>query len=109
MAFSLPFVRRQQIVSGNAADIDVVNAFQQGWLANWQRKGWKTADGKPVENQDLWRLMVIVAGKHQVEFIKVPGHADCPENNRCDALARGEIQKLRKINPDLDPDAPHDE
>ena len=30
----------------------VVNAFQQGWLANWQRRGWKTSDGKPVENQD---------------------------------------------------------
>lgn len=79
----------------------VVNAFQQGWLANWQRKGWKTADGKPVENQDLWRLMAIVVKKHQVEFIKVPGHADCEENNRCDELARGEIQKLRKLNPDL--------
>ena len=71
----------------------VVNAFQQGWLANWQRKGWKTAD--------LWRLMAIVVKKHQVEFIKVPGHADCEENNRCDELARGEIQKLRKLNPDL--------
>ena len=79
----------------------VVNAFQQGWLANWQRKGWKTADGKPVENQDLWRLMANVDKKHQVEFIKVPGHADCEENNRCDELARGEIQKLRKLNPDL--------
>ena len=45
--------------------------------------------------------MAIVVKKHQVEFIKVPGHADCEENNRCDELARGEIQKLRKLNPDL--------
>ena len=83
----------------------VVNAFRQGWLANWQRRGWKTSDGKPVENQDLWRLMAIVVKKHEVEFIKVPGHADCEENNRCDALARAEIDKFRKINPDAAPQA----
>lgn len=79
----------------------VVNAFQQHWLDNWQRRGWKTSDGKPVENQDLWRLLLIVMRKHEVEFIKVPGHADCAENNRCDELARAEIQKITKINPDL--------
>ena len=80
----------------------VVNAFQQGWLNNWQKRGWKTSDGKPVENQDLWRLLLIVVRKHEVEFIKVPGHADCAENNRCDQLARAEIQKVTKINPDLE-------
>lgn len=80
----------------------VVNAFQQGWLNNWQKRGWKTSDGKPVENQDLWRLLLIVVKKHEVEFIKVPGHADCAENNRCDELARAEIQKVTKINPDLE-------
>jgi len=79
----------------------VVNAFKQGWLENWQRRGWKTSDGKPVENQDLWRLLQIVVRKHEVEFIKVPGHANCAENNRCDELARSEIQKFNKINPDI--------
>lgn len=79
----------------------VVNAFKQGWIDNWQKRGWKTSDGKPVENQDLWRLLLIVVRKHEVEFIKVPGHADCAENNRCDELARAEIQKVTKINPDL--------
>lgn len=48
-------------------------------------------------------LMAIVVKKHEVEFIKVPGHADCEENNRCDALARAEIDKFRKINPDAAP------
>ena len=37
----------------------LVNAFNEHWIDNWQKKGWKTADGKPVENQDLWRLMAI--------------------------------------------------
>ena len=70
-------------------------------VAGMDEAGRGPADGKEVENQDLWRLMAIVVGKHQVEFVKVPGHADCEENNRCDKLARAEIDKLRKFNPDL--------
>ena len=73
----------------------VVNAFKQGWIDNWQKRGWKTSDGKPVENQDLWRLLLIVVRKHEVEFIKVPGHANCAENNRCDELATGQIRAHR--------------
>ena len=98
---ALGALKERRYVRVHSDSTYVVNAFLQGWLANWQRKGWKTADGKPVENQDLWRLMAIVVKKHEVEFIKVPGHADCEENNRCDALARAEIQKLRQVNPDL--------
>lgn len=79
----------------------VVNAFTQGWLDNWQRKNWKNSEGKPVENQDLWRLLLIVVKRHRVEFIKVPGHADCEENNRCDAMARAEVEKLKSLNPDM--------
>lgn len=79
----------------------VVNAFEKGWLANWQRNGWKTAEGKPVENQDLWRLMAIIAGKHDIAFIKVPGHAACEGNNRCDQIAREEIKRLVALNPDI--------
>ena len=73
----------------------VVNAFQQGWLANWQRRGWKTSDGKPVENQDLWKLLLIHVRKHQVRFIKVKGHSDNQYNNRCDELAVAAYQKWK--------------
>lgn len=79
----------------------VVNAFEQNWLSAWQTKGWKTADGKPVENQDLWKLLLLVVKKHVVSFHKVKGHSDHPENNRCDALARDAIQQYLKTNPDL--------
>ena len=79
----------------------VVNAFEQHWIDNWQKKGWKTADGKPVENQDLWKLLLIVLRKHDASFHKVKGHSDHPENNRCDELARAAVQQFLKINPDL--------
>lgn len=74
----------------------VVDAFNKGWVDNWQKNGWKTADKKPVENQDLWRLLLLTMRKHQVAYQKVPGHADHPENNRCDELAKAEVQSLMK-------------
>lgn len=74
----------------------VVDAFNKRWIDGWQKNGWKTADKKPVENQDLWRLLLIVMRKHQVSYHKVPGHADHPENNRCDELAKQEVQFVMK-------------
>lgn len=86
----------------------LVNAFNQHWLENWQAKGWKTSEGKPVENQDLWRLLFLTIRKknHVVTFHKVKGHADHPENIRCDALARDAITQYLSRNPDLG-DAEH--
>ncbi len=69
----------------------LVNAFKQNWLTNWQRNGWRNAKKDPVENQDLWRELLNVAAAHEVEWIKVKGHADNPHNNRCDELARAAI------------------
>lgn len=57
------------------------------WVAGWQRNGWKTADKKPVKNQDLWvRLDELMAG-HEIRFHWVRGHSEHPENERCDVLA----------------------
>ena len=72
----------------------VVNAFNQGWIYNWLKKGWKTADGKSVKNQELWQELYALTKKHKVEFIKVKGHADNEFNNRCDELARNAIKEL---------------
>lgn len=86
----------------------LVNAFNDHWLDNWQKRGWKTSEGKPVENQDLWRLLLLTIQKkgHIVSFHKVKGHADHPENIRCDAMARDAIVQYLKRNPDLG-DAEH--
>nr|WP_245301962.1 ribonuclease HI [Symbiobacterium terraclitae] len=69
----------------------LINAFRQNWLENWQRNGWVNSRKEPVENQDLWRELLEAARPHEVEWIKVKGHADNAENNRCDELARAAI------------------
>ena len=85
----------------------VVNAFNQNWIESWQKRGWKTSDNKPVENQDLWRLLLITMRKHDVSFHKVPGHQDHAENNRCDELARSEVQNIIAQNAVMAPKAAH--
>lgn len=78
----------------------LVSAFNQGWLANWQRNGWRNAAGDPVSNPDLWQALLAAAKPHAIEWIKVKGHADNEQNNRCDKLAVAEIRKLRSGGTD---------
>lgn len=65
----------------------IVNTFKKGWIGNWLKKGWKKADKKPVENQDLWKEMLKALEPHEVTWTKVKGHADDERNNRVDQLA----------------------
>lgn len=76
----------------------LVNAFQKGWLDNWQMNGWMNSQKKPVENQDMWMAMLLAIKKykHDVTFVKVPGHADDVNNNRCDELARAAIRDAQQ-------------
>ena len=62
------------------------------WIHNWKRRGWLTADKKPVKNVDLWKKLDEAAGVHQVEWFWVKGHAGHPENERADALANRGIE-----------------
>lgn len=72
----------------------VVNAFLQGWIYNWIKKGWKTADGNPVKNKELWEELYSFTKTHEIQFIKVKGHSDNEFNNRCDELARNAILEV---------------
>ncbi len=65
------------------------------WLSNWKRRGWKTADKKPVKNADLWRRLDAATEGHDISWRWVRGHSGHPENERVDALAREAIQKLK--------------
>jgi ribonuclease HI len=70
----------------------LVNCFKQKWYKNWVLNGWRNSKNQPVENQDLWKEILSLMETHQVEYIKVKGHADNPYNNRCDELARAQIR-----------------
>ena len=73
----------------------LTNAFLQNWLGNWVCRGWIKSDKKPVENRDLWEMLLKLADIHKISWHKVKGHADNPFNNRCDELATGEIKRRR--------------
>ena len=72
----------------------VVNAFNQGWIANWIKNNWRNSSKEPVKNKELWQELIALTEKHKVTFIKVKGHSDNEFNNRCDELATGAIKTL---------------
>ncbi|KZB51215.1 ribonuclease H [Thalassospira lucentensis] len=63
------------------------------WIWGWQKRGWKTADKKPVKNVELWQRLLDALKPHKVEWHWVKGHAGHPENERCDELARQAVPK----------------
>jgi ribonuclease HI len=65
------------------------------WIHGWKKNGWKTADKKPVKNEDLWRRLDEANARHAVTWKWVKGHSDDVMNNRADELARGAIATLR--------------
>lgn len=75
-----------------------INALNEGWVNSWKNSGWRTADKKEVKNVDLWKDLMLKVSKHNVEFIKVKGHADNEYNNMCDKVARDEITKCKQVS-----------
>ena len=68
------------------------------WLPNWQARGWKTADKKPVKNQDLWERLDAEAQRHDVKWIWVKGHAGNEGNERVDRIANAAIDELLSVD-----------
>lgn len=81
----------------HACEVDLYTDSQyvrQGiteWVAKWKRNGWKTADKKPVKNQELWQQMDDLTQNHKIHWHWVKGHSGNPDNERADELARGAI------------------
>ena len=73
----------------------VVNAFNNGWIYNWYKNGFRTADKKPVKNKELWEELYGLTKVHKVQFIKVKGHSDNELNNRCDEMAVEAANKFK--------------
>ncbi len=65
------------------------------WIDNWKRRGWKTADKKPVKNQDLWQRLEQATHKHKIHWKWIKGHSGHVENERADALANKAVDELR--------------
>lgn len=65
------------------------------WIKSWKQKGWKTADKKPVKNQDLWQQLDELNSNLNVEWNWVKGHAGIEYNEICDQLCQKEIAKNR--------------
>lgn len=74
----------------------LVDAIEKGWLASWQKRGWKKADGKPALNVDLWQRLQAQLDRHEVTFRWIKGHAGHPYNERCDQLAVQAVAENRK-------------
>jgi len=68
------------------------------WLPNWKARGWKTADKKPVKNQDLWERLDAEAQRHDVKWIWVKGHAGNEGNERVDRIANAAIDDLLSVD-----------
>ncbi len=91
---SLALLKRQSPVA-IYTDSEYVKNGITTWIHGWKKRGWRTADNKPVKNIELWqRLDGLVAG-HEVQWHWVRGHAGDPGNERADALANRGVESLR--------------
>jgi ribonuclease HI len=88
----------EALAPGEAARLHVDSQYvRQGmtqWLPAWVRRGWRKADGKPVENDDLWRRLAALAHGRELEWRWVKGHSGDDWNERADRLAAAEIRRL---------------
>jgi ribonuclease HI len=77
-------------------DSEYVRDGITNWVAGWKTRGWKTADKKPVKNDDLWRQLDELATGHQIIWRWLKGHAGHSLNERCDQIACAEVDKIRR-------------
>ena len=73
----------------------VIDGLSKGWAAGWQKKGWIKSDKKPALNPDLWEQLLELTAKHEMHYHWVKGHADNPNNNRCDELAVAQWKQIK--------------
>ena len=76
-------------------DSQYVKNGMQTWIKNWRKNNWRTADRKPVKNQDLWQKLDELAGQIKIHWVWVRGHNGEEFNEKCDELARTAAEKLK--------------
>ena len=91
---ALEALKRPSRVELHTDSVYVKNGIT-AWIHGWKKNGWRTADKKPVKNVELWQRLAAASAPHKLYWTWVKGHSGHVENERADALARGEIAKLR--------------
>jgi ribonuclease HI len=76
-------------------DSEYVKNGMTTWIHGWKKRGWLTADKKPVKNIELWQKLDALVGQHDVQWHWVRGHTGDPGNERADALANRGVESLR--------------
>ncbi len=79
-------------------DSTYVKQGLNAWLPNWKARGWRTADKKPVKNQDLWQRLDSAAARHRIDWRWVKGHAGDPGNEAADQLANQGLEEHRSAS-----------
>ena len=77
----------------------VVNGIEKGWALRWKQNGWMRNKKEPALNSDLWERLLTAMARHQVRFCWIKGHAGHPENERCDAMAVAQSERLKGSKP----------
>ena len=91
---SLALLKRQAPVA-IYTDSEYVKNGITTWIHGWKKRGWRTADNKPVKNIELWQRLDVLAAGHEVQWHWVRGHTGDPGNERADALANRGVESLR--------------
>jgi ribonuclease HI len=73
------------------------------WMPRWKARGWRASDGKPVKNEDLWRLLDEARRRHDVRWRWVRGHSQHEHNDRADALANRGVDEILTAAGDVTP------
>lgn len=74
----------------------IINCYNQKWINNWKKNGWKTANKTPVKNRELWEELDFYFNKDFIDFIKVKGHAGIEGNEKVDTMAKDAIEQHKK-------------
>lgn len=88
-----------------STDSQYVRQGIMNWIHNWKKRGWKTADKKPVKNVDLWLRLDAAIVRHDIEWHWVKGHAGHEENERCDLLAKAAAENPTLTDEGYNPEA----
>ncbi len=91
---ALEALKRPCIVRLTTDSRYVMQGIEQ-WVPRWRANGWRTADRKPVKNQDLWQRLVDASAPHRIRWAWVRGHTGHVENERVDLAARAQAEALR--------------